>query len=115
MSAVLPIDLPVDEQTKRRLRRGERRLENETSGRVKNRLTSPWATLAALIIAVIWTVPTLGLLITSFRDPALTARVAADLEADLKQCKEITLEMWRGRPVWEKLIGTVAWILERQQ
>jgi len=71
MSAVLPIDLPVDEQTKRRLRRGARHTENETSGRVKNRLTSPWATLAALIIAIIWTVPTLGLLITSFRDPAL--------------------------------------------
>jgi cardiolipin synthase len=51
----------------------------------------------------------------AFRDQALTARVAADLEADLKQCKEITLEMWRRRPVWEKLIGTVAWILERQQ
>ena len=22
---------------------------------------------------------------------------------------------WRKRPLWEKLIGTVAWILERQQ
>jgi len=51
----------------------------------------------------------------AFRDPALTARIAADLEADLKQCREITLEAWRARPVWEKLIGTVAWILERQQ
>ncbi|WAA65257.1 carbohydrate ABC transporter permease [Microbacterium oxydans] len=43
-------------------------------GRVKKRLTSPWATLAALIIAVIWTVPTLGLLISSFRDPAQITR-----------------------------------------
>jgi len=25
------------------------------------------------------------------------------------------LTEWRERPVWEKLIGTVAWILERQQ
>jgi cardiolipin synthase len=51
----------------------------------------------------------------AFRDAGVTARVAADLEADLKQCKEITLDAWRRRPVWEKLIGTVAWILERQQ
>jgi cardiolipin synthase A/B len=50
-----------------------------------------------------------------FRDPAVTARVAADLEADLKTSTEITLDAWRRRPVWEKLIGTVAWILERQQ
>jgi len=51
----------------------------------------------------------------AFRDAGVTARLAADLEADLKQCKEITLEAWRRRPVWEKLVGTVAWILERQQ
>jgi cardiolipin synthase len=51
----------------------------------------------------------------AFRDRGVTARVATDLEADLKECKEVTLDAWRRRPVWEKLIGTVAWILERQQ
>jgi cardiolipin synthase len=51
----------------------------------------------------------------AFRDQQVTARVAADFEADLKRCKEITLDAWRKRPVWEKLIGRVAWILERQQ
>lgn len=51
----------------------------------------------------------------AFRDEVVTARVAADFEADLKLCKEITLDAWRRRPLWEKLIGTVAWILERQQ
>ncbi|KAA6436158.1 carbohydrate ABC transporter permease [Agrococcus sediminis] len=35
--------------------------------RVKRRLTSPGATIAALIIAVIWTIPTFGLLLSSFR------------------------------------------------
>ena len=30
-------------------------------------LTSPWASLAAIVIAVLWTIPTLGLFITSFR------------------------------------------------
>jgi cardiolipin synthase len=51
----------------------------------------------------------------AFRDPEVTARVAADLEADLRKSTEITLDAWRKRPLWEKLIGTVAWILERQQ
>jgi len=35
--------------------------------RVKMRLTSPWATAAAIIIAVVWTIPTFGLLVSSFR------------------------------------------------
>jgi alpha-glucoside transport system permease protein len=30
-------------------------------------LTSPWASIAAIVIAIIWTIPTIGLLITSFR------------------------------------------------
>jgi cardiolipin synthase len=51
----------------------------------------------------------------AFRDHGVTARVAADLEADLRKSTEITLDAWRRRPLWEKLIGTVAWILERQQ
>jgi len=45
----------------------------------------------------------------------VSARVGADLQADLAHCVEITLDRWRRRPLWEKLIGTVAWVLERQQ
>jgi alpha-glucoside transport system permease protein len=37
------------------------------SGRAKKRMTSRRASLAALIIAVLWTIPTFGLLLTSFR------------------------------------------------
>ncbi|WGL53188.1 carbohydrate ABC transporter permease [Nocardioides sp. BP30] len=33
----------------------------------KQALTSPWASLAAVVLAVVWTVPTAGLLISSFR------------------------------------------------
>ena len=36
----------------------------------KKRLTSPWASLAAVVLAVVWTVPTLGLFISSFRPAA---------------------------------------------
>ncbi|MFI5892394.1 carbohydrate ABC transporter permease [Actinoplanes sp. NPDC051513] len=33
----------------------------------KKKLSSPWASLFAIIIAVLWTIPTFGLLISSFR------------------------------------------------
>ncbi|MGC5167967.1 carbohydrate ABC transporter permease [Luteimicrobium sp. DT211] len=42
-----------------------------TRGEIAKRgLTSPWASLVAVVLAVVWTIPTAGLLITSFR-PAL--------------------------------------------
>ncbi|WP_053206459.1 carbohydrate ABC transporter permease [Jiangella muralis] len=37
------------------------------TGRTRKRLTSRWASLFALVIAVLWTIPTFGLLLTSFR------------------------------------------------
>jgi cardiolipin synthase len=49
------------------------------------------------------------------RDEAVTARIAADFRNDLSQSREVTLADWERRPIWEKLIGTFAWILERQQ
>lgn len=49
------------------------------------------------------------------RDGTITARIAADFLNDLTQSREVTLRDWQQRPVWEKLVGTVAWILERQQ
>jgi alpha-glucoside transport system permease protein len=67
MSAVMPVDLPIDEETKRELRRGEKKAERQALGRAKRRLTSRWATLAALVIAILWTIPTFGLFISSFR------------------------------------------------
>jgi alpha-glucoside transport system permease protein len=37
---------------------------------IRRRLTSRWASLAAVVIAVLWTVPTFGLFVTSFRTQA---------------------------------------------
>jgi alpha-glucoside transport system permease protein len=70
MSAIQPIDLPLDASTERQLRRGERAGELTTTKRTKKRLTSRGATIAALVIAILWTTPTLGLFISSFRQPA---------------------------------------------
>lgn len=36
----------------------------------KTRLTSPWASSFAIVLAILWTVPTFGLLVTSFRPQA---------------------------------------------
>jgi alpha-glucoside transport system permease protein len=37
------------------------------STQAKKRLTSRWASLAAVVLAILWTLPTFGLLVTSFR------------------------------------------------
>jgi cardiolipin synthase len=51
----------------------------------------------------------------AFRDGGVSARLLEDFERDLSHSREVTLHDWRRRPVWEKLIGSIAWILERQQ
>jgi len=49
------------------------------------------------------------------RDEKVAARLAADNDADIALSAEVTLDQWQHRPLWEKLVGTVAWVLERQQ
>jgi len=51
----------------------------------------------------------------AFRDAGVSARLIEDFTRDLSYSREITLHDWRRRPLWEKLIGSVAWVLERQQ
>jgi alpha-glucoside transport system permease protein len=59
---------PVDTRTKRQVARDTRR--NEAIAHKK--LTSKGATIAAVIIAIFWTIPTFGLFVTSFRPGADT-------------------------------------------
>jgi cardiolipin synthase len=51
----------------------------------------------------------------AIRDPAVAARLTQDFTADQVRSEEISVVAWERRPLAEKLIGTVAWILERQQ
>jgi len=56
----------TDNRSKRQVERDTRR--NEATA--QKRLTSRGATIAAVIIAIFWTIPTLGLFVTSFRPGA---------------------------------------------
>jgi cardiolipin synthase A/B len=48
-------------------------------------------------------------------DEAINKRLLRDFEHDLERSREITLGAWQRRPWWERMIGPVVWILERQQ
>jgi cardiolipin synthase A/B len=49
------------------------------------------------------------------RDGVVAARLLEDYQRDLRVSEEITLDEWRRRPLWEKIVGPFIWILERQQ
>jgi cardiolipin synthase A/B len=51
----------------------------------------------------------------ALKDQDVTARLRQDFESDLEASDAIDLDDWRARPLLEKLIGPVCWILERQQ
>lgn len=72
MSGNAPVPVDVEQVQKkaerphgatRKLTKAERRAVD-----AKTRLTSPWASGIAILLAVLWTVPTFGLFVTSFRD-----------------------------------------------
>ena len=60
----------IDPRSARRVEKATRRAETAAFNDSKKRLSSKGATIAAIVIAVFWTIPTFGLLVTSFRQPA---------------------------------------------
>ncbi|MDR5699504.1 carbohydrate ABC transporter permease [Agromyces aerolatus] len=73
MSSVAPADLPVGKNlgSIEAAEETEYATSGTKAGRVKKRLTSRTATVVALVIAVLWTIPTFGLFISSFRPAEL--------------------------------------------
>lgn len=49
------------------------------------------------------------------RAAAVTARLGRDFDSDLAASDEVTSDDWRARSPFEKFVGPVCWILERQQ
>ena len=51
----------------------------------------------------------------AMHDAEVAERLLEDYRSDLEDSREMTLERWRQRPLWEKIVGPFVWILERQQ
>mgnify|MGYP003417374438 CR=1 FL=1 len=69
MSTLEPVAMPEKispdmEKTTAKPRRKKKSIAGDTA----RSISSPWASVAAIVIAVLWTIPTIGLLVTSFRD-----------------------------------------------
>ena len=70
MTVIPPTDLLDSQVGDTRNKEGRLSRADKRAIAVKGRLSSPWASAIAVIIAVLWTIPTLGLLVTSFRPRA---------------------------------------------
>jgi cardiolipin synthase len=51
----------------------------------------------------------------AFREGTVVERLRRDFESDLAASDEVTADEWARRPWLEKMVGPVAWVLERQQ
>ncbi|HHU10310.1 MAG TPA: carbohydrate ABC transporter permease [Intrasporangiaceae bacterium] len=70
-NAPQPIDVDAVQDKPTPASSGPRKLTKAEQRAVdaKTRLTSPWASGIAIVLAILWTIPTFGLFVTSFRQP----------------------------------------------
>jgi len=78
----------AERKTPRKLTRAEQRAVD-----AKTRLSSPWASGVAIVLAILWSVPTFGLLVTSFRPEAT---IKTEGWWTFFSNPEITLENYNG-------------------
>ncbi|HOB79692.1 MAG TPA: carbohydrate ABC transporter permease [Ornithinibacter sp.] len=68
MSTLEPVAVPEKISPEMEQTAKPRRKKKTAAGDAARAISSPWASVAAIVIAVLWTIPTIGLLVTSFRD-----------------------------------------------
>ena len=69
LSASVPDAPLVDETAEEGTGKGIVAGLDERAGKVRRRVSSRPASIIAIVLAVLWTIPTFGLLVTSFRPP----------------------------------------------
>ena len=80
--------------------------------RTKDSVTSPWASVAVIVLAVLWTIPTFGLLVTSFR-PAVQIQksgwwtIFADPQFTLKNYEQVLDTESSGSSIFNNLVNSV--------
>ena len=72
MTVIPPTNLVDETEADTRVAKPARKMSRaeKRAIAVKGRLSSPWASGIAIVIAILWTVPTFGLFVTSFRPRA---------------------------------------------
>ncbi|WP_068400814.1 carbohydrate ABC transporter permease [Kribbia dieselivorans] len=70
MTAATPLPVPADPASEAPVTRAEKRKKRSSANRAATSLSSRTGSLVAIIMAVLWTTPTFGLLVTSFRTQA---------------------------------------------
>jgi alpha-glucoside transport system permease protein len=84
------------------------------SSEAKKRLSSPWASLLAIVIAVLWTLPTFGLFVSSFRPERSVKRTGwwtlfTDPQFTLENYNEVLFE--GQQPLINYLINSIIIVL----
>jgi cardiolipin synthase A/B len=51
----------------------------------------------------------------AIRDEAMSARLKKDFREDLQRCEAVTIDTWKRRSLFEKIVEPFCWIFERQQ
>jgi len=67
MTAAIPSTALVDSDAPAKGRTGRLGRMDQRAGIARARLARPWTSLLAVVLAILWTIPTFGLLLTSFR------------------------------------------------
>jgi cardiolipin synthase len=51
----------------------------------------------------------------AIRDEAMSASLRKDFREDMRHCEAVTMETWKRRSLFEKIVEPFCWLLERQQ